>query len=76
MLAKGTIGHRATFVAMSGRSTEQAKNDAKRKRSLAAKRGWRRVRARQAAWRRIVEESGVTPTEEGMAALWDEIRGK
>jgi hypothetical protein len=49
-------------------------NGTKRKRAKAAKRPTSRTKAQKAAWRRIVAESGVTPTKEGMEAILQELR--
>jgi hypothetical protein len=46
----------------------------KRKRAGAVKRSNGPTKAQRAAWRRIVAESGVTPTREGMAAILQELR--
>jgi hypothetical protein len=56
---------------MNGRG-QNGTNGVKRKR-VAAK-GRMSTKAQQAAWRRIVAESGVTPTKEGMEAILQELR--
>jgi hypothetical protein len=47
-------------------------NGAKRKRVAAERR--RPTKAQKAAWSRIVAESGVKPTKEGMEAIFQELR--
>jgi hypothetical protein len=56
---------------MKGRG-QTGNNGAKRK-PVAAK-GRRSTKAQQAAWSRIVAESGVTPTKEGMEVILQELR--
>jgi len=49
-------------------------NGTKRKRAGPVKRPKGPTNAQRAAWRRIVAESGVTPTKEGMEAILQELR--
>jgi hypothetical protein len=51
-------------------------NGAKRKRARPAKRSKAATKAQISAMRRIVVESGVTPSKEGMEAILHELRGE
>jgi hypothetical protein len=61
-------------IDMNGRHLNGTIGSGKPKRAAAAKRPKSRSSARKAAWRRIVAASGVTPTQEGMEAILQELR--
>jgi hypothetical protein len=54
------------------RRGQNGTNGAKRKRVTA--KGRSPTKAQKAAWSRIVADSGVTPTKEGMEAILQELR--
>jgi hypothetical protein len=68
---RATVTRRVRLQRMKGRG-QNGTNGANRKR--VASKGRRATKAQQAAWRRIVAESGVTPTSEGMEAILQELR--
>jgi len=59
---------------MKGRGLNGTRSGTKRKRAGAVKRSKGPTKAQMAAMRRIVAESGVTPSKEGMEALLQELR--
>ncbi len=59
---------------MSGRGLNGTTGGTKRKRAKAAKRPKGPTKAQTAAMRRIVAESGVTPSKEGMEEILQELR--
>jgi hypothetical protein len=59
---------------MNGRGLNGTSGGAKRKRARAAKRPKAPTNAQQAARAKIIAESGVTPSKEGMEAILQELR--
>jgi hypothetical protein len=57
-----------------GGSGRNGTSGTKRKRAGGAKRPKSPTNAQRAAWRRIVAESGIAPTKEGMEAILRELR--